>query len=140
MHGTVVQGNSFFYFGMILKDHSGTFLGGQVMKYDRAVSVLKAEAIDIEEALSWIITSGVHEVCIEFDSMLAVQAVNGDYNYQLKVGHCIEACKLILSSRSDITVSYVIRLANRVALSLDRILCELNQCISFMIPPQIVLD
>lgn len=110
------------------------------MRFSRIASVMEAETTGIEEALLWIVSKGVTNVCIESDSLLAVQAVNGSTRFQLEVGHIIELCRSILASRADVNVQHVRRLANRTAHCMARIPCALNSMISIMIPPRNVLD
>lgn len=94
--------------------------------------MMEAKVVDIEEALSWIMFRGERDLCVESDSLLAVQAINGQVNYQLEVGHIIEACILKLTSRNGIRVRHIKRLTNRATHTMARIPCELNYCVNFM--------
>lgn len=51
---SVGMNSSSFSVGMV---HAGTFLRGKTMRFGRMVSVYKADAIGINEALSWIMTA-----------------------------------------------------------------------------------
>lgn len=68
----IVKGSPYFSVGMVLRNHTGAFIVGRVLKISKEVSVIEAETIGIEEALSWIMLSGVKDVSVESDSLLAV--------------------------------------------------------------------
>lgn len=74
---SIFQGSSCFAIGMVARNQSGAFIGGRTMKFSRVASVLEAELIGIEETLSWDMSNGERDVLIEFDSLLAVQAIYG---------------------------------------------------------------
>ena len=74
----------------------------------------------IEEALSWITLRDDKDVLIELDSVLAVQAINGEEDYQLEVVHTIKVCTERLIFREDFKARHVRRLANRTAYSMAR--------------------
>lgn len=137
---SIVEGSSHFSVGMVLRDHRGDYLGGKVMKVAAAVSVLEAEAIGIDEALSWISSRTEGRVCVESDSLTAVQAINSQSVYHLEIGHILDACRLKLSVRPNIHVKHVRRLANRTAHLVARVPCELNCCIDLVSPPRFVLE
>lgn len=67
------------------------------MKFNRVVSVMEAETTTIEEALKWIASKGIKDVCVESDSLLAVQAINGSISFQQ--GHSIDLCRSSLAAR-----------------------------------------
>ncbi|XP_074352905.1 uncharacterized protein LOC141692062 [Apium graveolens] len=138
----IVPGSSSFAIGMILRDHSGQYLRGKVMKFEREVYVFEAEMVGIEDALSWILVKTEGKVCIESDSLLAlaVQAVNEGSSNQFEIGHTIQACRLTLAARSNVSVQHVRRLANRAAYLMERIPYELNSYIDVMSPPCNVLE
>lgn len=136
----IVEGSTCFTIGMLLRDHTGFFLEGRTMKLNRTVSVMEAETTGIEEALLWITSRGITDICIESDSLLAVQAINGTSVFYSEVGHSISICRSILANRSDICVQHVRRLANRAAHYMARIPCELNSVMSILNPPRNVLD
>lgn len=136
----IAEGSNCFTIGMLLRDHTGFFLEGRTMKLNRTVSVMEAETTGIEEALLWITSRNITNICIESDSLLAVQAINGTGEFHSEVGHSINICRSILASRSDICVQHVRRLANRAAHCMARIPCELNSVMCVMNPPRNVLD
>ncbi|WOG81201.1 hypothetical protein DCAR_0100346 [Daucus carota subsp. sativus] len=137
---SIVQDSSSFSVGWILRNHVGDFKGGRVMKINMKASVLEAEAIGILEALSWVMDRTDSKVCIESDSLTAVQAINRGIPYQLELGHIFDECRLRLTSRSSLSLNHVRRLANRVAHTVARFPCELNCYVDFMSPPRQVLD
>lgn len=93
---SVMPDASFFAIGMVQRDHTGGFVGGKVMRFEKTVFVFEAETIGIHGALSWIMYTAEGEVCIESDSLLAVQAINRELSYQFEIGHVIDACRLML--------------------------------------------
>lgn len=104
---SIFQGSSCFAIGMVARNHSGVFVGGLIMKFSRAVYVLEAKVMGIKEALSWVMSIWKRDVLVESDSLLAVQAINGNANYQLEISHTIEACRLELTYRDDVKVRHV---------------------------------
>ncbi|XP_074328038.1 uncharacterized protein LOC141665951 [Apium graveolens] len=136
----IVEGSTCFTIGMLLRDHTGFFLEGRTMKLNRPVSVMEAETIGIEEAMLWITSKGITDICIESDSLLAVQAIRGTTVFYSEVGHSINVCRSILAGRSDISVHRVRRLANMAAHYMARIPYELNSVMNILSPPRNVLD
>ncbi|XP_074355227.1 uncharacterized protein LOC141693936 [Apium graveolens] len=111
----IVKGSISFTIGMLLRDHTGFFLVGRTIKLNRPVSVMEAETTGIEEAMVWITSKGITDICIESDSLLPVQAINGTTVFQSEVGHSINVCRSILAVRIDIYAQHVRRLANRAS-------------------------
>lgn len=75
-------------------------MAGRNICFDGEASVLKAEAVGVREALSWIKDMHMQrdEVVVESDSQLTVKAIQGDSLNFLEAGEVIEDCKLILQS------------------------------------------
>lgn len=66
---------------MVLRDHDGQFRGGKNLRLAGTVSVLEAEAIGVQEALSWIREMPTQQVTIETDSLLLVNAIQKNISY-----------------------------------------------------------
>lgn len=81
---------------------------------------------------------GVVEV--ECDSMLTVNAIYMKTSYYLEVDTYLRECISILKSRSDFSLSYVNRHANKVSHLLARVCCLVDDSITFLSPPVIVLE
>ena len=77
---------------------------------------------------------------IESDSLLAVKALHDSQENLLEVGHILNACKLILNSKSGYSVSFVKRQANGVAHLVAKLPCSLNCQKVFMSPPDVLLE
>lgn len=104
-----------FFIGMLIRDSSGAFIQGKMMKFAGHVSALEAEARGVWETLVWIDNLGLNNIQIETDSLLTVAAVESlEANY-LEVGNVIDDCKSWLHERSDICLVHVRRQVNKTA-------------------------
>ena len=99
------------------------------MKLNKTTSVMEVEVASIEESMLWIVSKGIRDVCIESNSLLVVQAINGITVFHLEVGHSIDLCMSILAVRSDWAAHYM-----------TRIPCVVNSFVNVMNPLQNVLD
>lgn len=79
--------------GMLLRDHTGSFVEGRSITLVSPGNVLEAEAMGIREALSWVKDRQFVKTIIELDSFLAVQAIVGDAVNLLEVGHIVGIVK-----------------------------------------------
>ncbi|XP_074377607.1 uncharacterized protein LOC141719125 [Apium graveolens] len=137
-NGRVLQSRS--KVGWVLRDRAGEFKGGQVMRFSGEASVLEAEAIGINETLFWLNDRTCAPICMESDSLIAVQAINKGTQYQLKLGHIFDECRRKIAARGGLILKHVRRLANRTAYMVARFPCEVNSYVNFMSPPRQVLD
>ena len=131
---SVVNGASSFSVGMLVRDDRGAFILGKTMRFEGTVPVFEAEAIGVNEALSWIRSLQLQQVTIETDSFLTVKALEGNYHNYLEVGNWIESCRLKLQDRGDISIKYVRKNANMAAHLMARIPCLVN-CYNVMLSP-----
>lgn len=51
---SIFTGKDDFSVGMVLRDHSGSFISGKVLMLPVPASVFEGETIGVREALSWI--------------------------------------------------------------------------------------
>ncbi|XP_074355893.1 uncharacterized protein LOC141695553 [Apium graveolens] len=137
---SVVEGQPFFTVGMVIRDHAGQFVQGRNSKTAGVVSVLEAEALGVLEALSWLHTLPDMKVLVESDSLNVVNAILADMEYQVEVGHVIEACRSLLGELVNVSVRFVRRQANKVAHLMARVPCSLNCHNMFSSPPHSVLE
>lgn len=137
---SVIANNHSFSMGMILRDHNGKFCKAKTVRRIGDVSVFEAEAQGVLEALKWIIELGVHEVELESDSKLTVNAIVGNTPNYLEVGNILQECRELMKDRPDLMVSFVRKQANRVAHLLARVPCEADSFHVFFSPPQSVLE
>lgn len=94
---SVLQGSSSFVIGMILRDYTGCFLWGRVMRFDKEMFVFDAETVGINKVLSWILTRlrvwyALNLICS--DKMCLI---HGDWSWDLN---------LVLANRS--TPTYIV--------------------------------
>lgn len=124
---------------MVLRDCNGQFLRGRVMRFPGKVSVFEAEVVGLFEALSWI-PAGNHNVLVESDSLLVVEAVKQRRVYQFEVGTILEASHQLLMEKSNVRIGHIRKLTNKVAHLMARLSCELNSYNDFDSPPCSVLE
>lgn len=134
------KGASSVTIGMVLRDGQGAFLGGKNMRMEGAVSVFEAESVGVYEALSWIKSDIPQPMVMETDSSLTVQALLKNAENRLEVGNVFDCSRDLLQSRSNVSVNYVQKQANRVAHMMARVLCSLNCYNVRSSPPNILLE
>lgn len=133
-------GSESFSIGMVIRDHTGSFLGGQVARYPNVNTVFEAEAMAIAEALSWLMTLPYQGVIVESDSLLSVQAIRCCHVNSLEVGHVLDRCHSLLCSRPDLSVSFVKRQSNKLAHEMACIPCLLHCHNLFTSPPASLVE
>lgn len=102
--------------------------------------MLEVEVTAIYEALKWLSTLLYHNVAIESDSFLSVQALNKAHDYILEVGYILDECKAIIRSRPGLTISFAKRQANKSAHLMARIPVSLGGQSTFTSPPNVLLE
>lgn len=137
---SISAGLPYFMVGMVIRDHVGQFVQGRVVKFAGVVSVLEAEAMGILEALSWLRTLPTMRVLIECDSLTAVKAISTGVDYQVEVGHIIEACRSLLAQNQDVSVHFIRRQVNKVAHLMAHEPCSLNFHNVFLSRPVFLLE
>lgn len=137
---SVFEGSGSFSIGMAIRDHRGNFLQGRTMRFAGEVNVVEAELVRILEALKWTDEFHGQGFIVESDSLLSVQAVKGSRQNFLEAGVLIEHCRTILGSKTNVSLSFVKKHANRVAHLMARIPCTLNSFVGFSSPPLSVLE
>lgn len=137
---SLYKGEGMFRLGMVIRNDAGVFVMGKVMKVAGEVSVMEAEARGVLEAIQWINIIGVHNVIIESDSQLVVQALKSVESYQLEVGHILDECKMKFKNRADLSVVHVKKQANRAAHLMARVPCLLDSFNCFMSPPDMLVE
>lgn len=85
INASVVQGVTSFSIGMTLKNHTGCFVVGKVLRFEKVIFVFEAEAVEVHETLFWIMPRSDEKICVESDSLLTVQTINRGLAYQMKV-------------------------------------------------------
>lgn len=124
-----------FSMGMVIREQKGDFIEGRTMTFQQSADVFEAECIGLKEALSWVLNREEKKAIVESDSLLAVDAINGQRENVLEVGHIIDQCKSMLLLMPDVKVQYIRRQANKVAHGLARMPCMINGLNVFTSPP-----
>lgn len=83
-------------------------------------SMFEVECIGMKKALSWVLNQGNNKTPVETDSMLTVEAINGQRKNMLEVGHVIDQCKSIFFLTPDVKIRFVRRQVNKIAHHLTR--------------------
>lgn len=104
------------------------------------VTVFEAETNGVLEAIRWIMELNIFNVDIESDSMLTVKAFAGGSSNVLEVGNMIREGRALLNDRTDSSLSYVNKRANKVAHLLARVPCEVGCFNDFLSPLHMVLE
>lgn len=102
-------GDDTFSIGLVIRDHQGEFIFGKVMNMAMANSVFEAEVAPISEGLHWLSSLPYHNVEIESDSLLAVQALNRLHDNALEVGFVLDECHAIFQSKPGLSISFAKR-------------------------------
>lgn len=129
-----------FSLGILIRDYRGTFIRAKTMKIAGSCSVLEAEARGVLEALVWLQELDLHNVDIECDCLLAVNALCHDVEYVTEMGHVLDECKLVLSNRLDLAISFVKRQANKPAHLLAKEPCVVDCFNIYQSPPFMLLE
>lgn len=137
---SVVPGMPSFSLGLLIRDTRGTFIQAKTMRIAGSYSVMEAEVRGILEALVWLQELDLQNVDIEYDCLVAVNALRHGVEYVTEAGHILDECKAVLSNRLDLAVSFVKRQANKAAHLLAREPCVVDCFNIFQSPPFILLE
>jgi len=85
-----------------------------------SASSLEAETIALLEAIKMAISNGFHSVWFEIDRKLLADALSSSTVPNTEFGDLVSQCRILLSTNSDFTMSFVKRQANKVAHSIAR--------------------
>ena len=86
------MGDNSFTVDLLLRDHRGRFIIGKFKRLKMVSSVLEAEAAAISEGIQWLLSLLYHNVQIESDSLMSVQAINHAHDNALEVGFVLDEC------------------------------------------------
>lgn len=73
------------------------------------------DAIGVQEAALWLLSTSVHNVTIESDSLLTVQALSKNTPNNLELGHVLYSCREILHATNDFVIAYIRKQANKAS-------------------------
>lgn len=137
---SVFEGSPSFSLGLVLRDDRGAFIKGRTVCVNGVASVFEAETRGVLEALTWAAEEIHQAVIIETDSMLTTTALTKKGDNYLEVGNILRECCDLLSLRSDISVTFVRKQANRAAHRLARFRVSPDSYNDFMSPPSSLLE
>ncbi|KAL8094027.1 hypothetical protein AgCh_035785 [Apium graveolens] len=129
-----------FSIGMLIRDNTGAFIQGKVMKIAGNISVMEAESVGVWEALSWIDRLGMQNIQVETDSMKTVADIQSAETNFLEVGNITEACKWWLREMDDVCVVFSRRQTNKAAHLLAHSSCLTGCSNVFYSPPCFLLE
>lgn len=137
---SVFPGSNSYTIAIVIRDHTGMFWKGRNARFLGNVSVLEAKAVGMLEVLNWVKDISGVKMTVESDSQLVVNALQKKSANLLEVGHILDECREVLSSRSRLNVVHVKRLANKAAHMMARMPCSLNSHNVYESPPPSVLE
>lgn len=111
----------------ILRDPSQSVIAAECIPIHGVLSVALAEALAIREALSWIHSTNLSNVIIEFDAEDVVQATNSGQIMNSEVGLIIQDCCFLVSQVINIHCSHIRRSANMTAYALATATCLMTE-------------
>lgn len=126
---SVVEGQSSFAVGMVIRNHQGQYLSGKPLRFAGCVSVVEAEMVGILQALLWTDDFTAGGFNIESDSLIGVNALKQEQINLLELGDIIQHCKSVVQSKGGILVEFVRKVTNKVAHKMAKIPYELNSFI-----------
>lgn len=129
-----------FSIGMLIRNNTGAFIQGKVMKFAGSISAFEAETRGVLEAFSWIDSLGLHNIQVETDSRKTVAALESSEPNYLEVGNVLETCKDWLHGRSDVYVVHGRRQSNKAAHLLAHGSCLVGCSDVFYSPPYFLLE
>ncbi|XP_062089022.1 uncharacterized protein LOC133795584 [Humulus lupulus] len=128
-----------FSFAVVACNHEGSLLEAKASCVGGLVEPDFAEALGIREALSWIKTKDWHNVEVESDSLVSIQAIRSSSVFLSYFGRIIQDCRRLLLDLiyHEVSIKFVKRSANAVTHSLAKTTSIISDRIVFRsaIPP-----
>lgn len=137
---SVYEGDNCYAVGMVVRDHTGVFLGGKKMKFEGCVSVWEAESVGVLEAVLWTRELPAQPIIMETDSLLSVNAIIRPNSNRLELGLILEHIRDFLDRNNGLSIAFVRKQANKVAHKMARLPCMLNTYNIIMSPPVFLLE
>ncbi|XP_045791640.1 uncharacterized protein LOC123886358 [Trifolium pratense] len=100
---------------MVLRRSDGSVVGAATRIHSGSTDVVTGEALGLYDGIDWIEKFDVHQVIIEMDSQLLVNAVKGKTLIRKNWGCVVRRCIKLLEDNPNIDIRWVKRSANRVA-------------------------
>uniref|UniRef100_A0A803NTK3 RNase H type-1 domain-containing protein n=1 Tax=Cannabis sativa TaxID=3483 RepID=A0A803NTK3_CANSA len=127
--GAIFEAESRFGVGVVIRDYTEKLIEVVSISKSGVVRPEIAEVIGVKEALSWIKKHSYSDVEIETDSLVVVQAIDGEVYMPSQFGMLVQDCRLMVSSLNYVVNSFVKRSANRAAHCVARQSCFMSGCI-----------
>uniref|UniRef100_A0A803QQI1 Reverse transcriptase domain-containing protein n=1 Tax=Cannabis sativa TaxID=3483 RepID=A0A803QQI1_CANSA len=107
--------NQSYGFGLVARDSNGLLIEGRTTLVYGVVEPVLTEVLGIKETLSWIKEAQWQNVTLESDCLCAVQAIRSSLDMFSTFGLIVKDCKILLASLTNVSISFVKRIANLVA-------------------------
>lgn len=107
-------------YGAYLVGNDGWFVAAINGSLNCALDPLLAEAMACKEALTWVSSRGVMEVCVQTDYLSLVQALRSAAIVRSYFGSIIHGCRTISSLFSSCVFQFIPRSVNQAAHALAK--------------------
>ncbi|XP_062080402.1 uncharacterized protein LOC133785162 [Humulus lupulus] len=111
---TIFQEHQKFGVGFVARDDKGMLLEGGTRLYHGSIDPILTEVMGMREALSWIKSKQWHQVYVESDCLVIVQAIRSTTEMISPFGKIINDCRTLLGDMQNVVLSFVKRSANMV--------------------------
>lgn len=98
-----------FGFGLVARDSDGTLVQAVSKRHTGVISPEKAEALAIKEALSWIDRMNWHQVVVESDCLVIVQAIRSEADMRSSLGAVVKDCRRLISNSNKVSLYFIKR-------------------------------
>ncbi|XP_074341789.1 uncharacterized protein LOC141679182 [Apium graveolens] len=106
--------------GLVVRDDKGVLLQAKTILWPSPVAPVRAEAMAVKEALSWIDGMQWPNVTLVSDCLVVIQAIRSKTPMRSQFGSILEDCRSYLRRLNKISLYHVKRSANMVAHTLAR--------------------
>ncbi|XP_030504095.2 uncharacterized protein LOC115719264 [Cannabis sativa] len=121
--GAIFEAEGWYGTGLVARNCHGHLLEALSCSKPGYLDAAVVEAIGIKEALSWIKDKQWHDVQLETDCLVAVQALHSSVPLRSPFSVVIQECKELLDSLKYVQIQFVKRSANKAAHYMARSSC-----------------
>ncbi|KAM6593181.1 hypothetical protein CsatA_000884 [Cannabis sativa] len=121
--GAIFEAEGWYGTGLVARNCHGQLLEALSSSKPGHFEAAVVEAMGIKEALSWIKDKQWHDVQLETDCLVVVQAVHSSVLLRSPFGVVIQECKELLVSLKSVQIHFVKRSANKAAHYMARSSC-----------------
>ena len=101
--------------GVIIRDRSGEVIATMLKRIPLPNSVPEVEAMSCRRAVKFAYEVGIHDIIVEGDSLIVIQALSHGEVCEAPYGNLIDDILVLASSLSIVEFKHVKRSCNRVA-------------------------